>query len=143
MKSHFGGTLMAWVSFDEIKHAVSLEMVINHYRIELRRVNARYAAREMPSARCTALTRAAQASRQRSQKAWAASGRANRTHASPHAPERGGNALDFVATMERCSIRDAAVKLQEWFGTSIGNSRRTAASRRNQNRPHWFQKKNR
>ena len=31
---------MAWVSFDEIKHAVSLEMVINHYRIELRRINA-------------------------------------------------------------------------------------------------------
>lgn len=26
-----------------------------------------------------------------------------------------GNVLDFVAAMEHCSIRDAALKLQEWF----------------------------
>jgi DNA primase len=26
-----------------------------------------------------------------------------------------GNVLDFVAAMEKCSVRDAAVKLQEWF----------------------------
>jgi DNA primase len=28
----------------------------------------------------------------------------------------GGNALDFVATMEGCSVRDAAVRIAEWFG---------------------------
>jgi hypothetical protein len=27
----------------------------------------------------------------------------------------GGNTLDFVAAMERCSVRDAAIKLQTWF----------------------------
>lgn len=27
----------------------------------------------------------------------------------------GGNALDFVAVMEECSVRDAAIKLQTWF----------------------------
>src|SRR5690349_21100532 len=26
-----------------------------------------------------------------------------------------GNVLDFVAKMERCSVRDAALKLAEWF----------------------------
>jgi len=26
-----------------------------------------------------------------------------------------GNVLDFVAAMEKCSVRDAAIKLQEWF----------------------------
>ena len=30
--------------------------------------------------------------------------------------KKGGNALDLVAFMEGCSIRDAAAKLQEWFG---------------------------
>jgi len=30
----------------------------------------------------------------------------------------GGNVLDFIAWMERCSIRDAAVRLREWFGLS-------------------------
>ena len=28
---------------------------------------------------------------------------------------KGGNALDFVATMENCSIREAAVKIVSWF----------------------------
>lgn len=27
-----------------------------------------------------------------------------------------GNVLDFVAAMEHCSVRDAAVKLRDWFG---------------------------
>jgi DNA primase len=31
-----------------------------------------------------------------------------------------GNVLDFVAAMENCSVRDAALKLQDWFG--IGES---------------------
>src|SRR5438128_1925362 len=26
-----------------------------------------------------------------------------------------GNVLDFVAAMEKCSVRDAALKLQDWF----------------------------
>lgn len=34
----------------------------------------------------------------------------------------GGNILDFVACMEACSIRDAARKVQDWFG--ICQSRR-------------------
>src|SRR5690348_4468604 len=29
-----------------------------------------------------------------------------------------GNVLDFVATMEKCSVRDAALKLKDWFGIS-------------------------
>src|SRR5262249_54726386 len=29
--------------------------------------------------------------------------------------EAKGNVLDFVAAMEKCSIRDAGVKLQQWF----------------------------
>jgi DNA primase len=31
--------------------------------------------------------------------------------------QAGGNVLDFVVAMERCSIRDAALKLQAWFGS--------------------------
>jgi len=29
-----------------------------------------------------------------------------------------GNVLDFVAAMEKCSVRDAALKLQDWFSIS-------------------------
>src|SRR5712692_8371577 len=31
--------------------------------------------------------------------------------------KKGGNVLDFVSAMESCSIRDAALKLNEWFGS--------------------------
>jgi hypothetical protein len=31
-----------------------------------------------------------------------------------------GNVLDFVATMEKCSVRDAGLKLQERFGVTGG-----------------------
>jgi hypothetical protein len=30
----------------------------------------------------------------------------------------GGNTLDFVALMERCSIREAALRIQTWSGTA-------------------------
>src|SRR6266566_1359581 len=30
-----------------------------------------------------------------------------------------GNVLDFVAAMEKCSVRDAALKLAEWFSISM------------------------
>ena len=36
-----------------------------------------------------------------------------------------GNVLDFVAAMEQCSVRDAAVKLKHWFqvGDTTGQSK--------------------
>src|SRR5207253_1538229 len=41
--------------------------------------------------------------------------------ASARAGKKGGNILDFVAVMESCSVRDAAIKLSEWFSiTSDG-----------------------
>jgi DNA primase len=32
-----------------------------------------------------------------------------------------GNVLDFVAAMEKCSVRDAGLKLQDWFGLAAGD----------------------
>src|SRR3974390_3209568 len=34
----------------------------------------------------------------------------------------GGNVLGFIAWMERCSIRDAAIRLHEWFALSAEQS---------------------
>lgn len=36
-----------------------------------------------------------------------------------------GNVLDFVAAMEKCSVKDAALKLKEWF--KVGKSEPPAA----------------
>ena len=37
--------------------------------------------------------------------------------------KKGGNVLDFVAVMEDCSIRDAALKLQQDFNVEASNER--------------------
>ena len=105
---------MDWVSFDEIKKMVTLQMAIEHYGIPLRHVNAA-TLRGM----CPLPTHGSEKSKEsftatltkgvggawacQSQSCIKARGRV------------GGNVLDFVAAMERCSVRDAAIKLQTWF----------------------------
>ena len=39
----------------------------------------------------------------------------------------GGNVLDFVSWMENCSIREAALRLQDWFGLSPASPKTRAA----------------
>lgn len=105
---------MDWVSFDEIKKVVTLQMAIDHYGIQLRRINA-----TTLRGKCPLPTHSSKESKEsftatlnkgvggawacQSQSCIKARGRV------------GGNVLDFVAAMEQCSVRDAAVKLQSWF----------------------------
>lgn len=109
---------MSWVSFEEIKQAVSLEMVLNHYRIELRRVNT-----ATLRGRCPLPMHGSDASRASFTATltkgvggvWACQ---SHSCIAARGGKCGGNALDFVATMEACSIREAGAKLTEWFGAS-------------------------
>lgn len=101
-----------WVSFDEVKKAVSLEMVLARYGITLRRVN-----KSSFRGRCPLPTHGSDDSKNSfgahaGKNAWACQ---SRSCISARGGRRGGNVLDFVAVMERCSIRDAALKLYEWF----------------------------
>jgi DNA primase len=105
---------MDWVSFDEIKKIVTLQMAIEHYGIPLRHVNATTLRGKCPlpshgsekskeSFTATLNKGVGGAWACQSQSCIKARGRV------------GGNVLDFVAAMERCSVRDAAIKLQTWF----------------------------
>jgi DNA primase len=109
--------MSGWVSFEEVKHAVSLEMVLHHYRIELRKVAAGSLRGKCPlpmhgpdhknRASFTAtLTKGVGG-------IWACQ---SASCIKARDGKKGGNVLDFVATMEGCTIRDAAVRLAEWFG---------------------------
>jgi DNA primase len=108
--------MSAWVNFDDIKKAVSLEMVLDHYRVGLRKVGAATLRGKCPlpmhgsdksKASFTAtLTKGVGG-------VWACQ---SSSCVAARGGKKGGNALDLVATMEGCSIRDAAVKLAEWFG---------------------------
>src|SRR5262249_23230974 len=105
---------MDWVSFDEIKRTVTLEMALNRYGVLLRKVNA-----NSLRGRCPLPTHSSESATESFTAtlnkgiggAWACQSKSciaarGRT---------GGNVLDFVAAMEQCSVRDAAIKLQTWF----------------------------
>ncbi len=105
---------MDWVSFDEIKKTVTLQMAIEHYGIPLRRVNT-----NTLRGKCPLPTHGSETSNESFTAtlnkgiggAWACQSKSCiKTRG-----RVGGNVLDFVAAMEQCSVRDAAIKLQMWF----------------------------
>jgi len=105
---------MDWVSFDEVKRTVTLQMAIEHYGIPLRRTNANTLRGKCPlpahgseksnESFTATLTKGVGG-------AWACQSKS----CIKSRGRVGGNVLDFVAAMERCSVRDAAIKLQLWF----------------------------
>ena len=105
---------MDWVSFDEIKKTVTLQMAIEHYGIRLRRVNAKTLR-----GKCPLPTHGSEKSKESFTAtltkgvggAWACQSQS----CIKSRGRVGGNVLDFVAAMEQCSVRDAAIKLQMWF----------------------------
>jgi DNA primase len=90
-----------WVDFAAVKRAASLETVLHHYQVSgLRRRWNRLEGR-CPIHRG-----------QRDDSFRVDLGK-NVFHC--FSCQAGGNVLDFVAAMERCSIREAALRLQRWF----------------------------
>jgi DNA primase len=105
---------MDWVSFDEIKKLVPLRSVLDHYGVPLRKIGP-HAFR----GKCPLPSHSSKDSKESFTAtldkgiggAWACQSQScikNRGRV-------GGNVLDFVAAMENCSVRDAAIKLQSIF----------------------------
>ncbi len=93
-----------WADFRAVKEAVSLEAVLRHYQVAgLRRRRDQLAGRGPIH----------QGTRDDSFRAHL-----GKNAFRCFACQAGGNVLDLVAAMERCSIRDAALRLQQWFGVS-------------------------
>lgn len=101
-----------FVDFRAIKQAVSIEQVLVRYGIELRRAN-----QTSLRGKCPLPTHRSETSRDSFSVAvdrniWACQ---SASCAATRQGKKGGNILDFVAVMESCSIRDAALKIGEWF----------------------------
>lgn len=101
--------MIGWVDFSAVKQTVSLEVVLRHYQIPgLRR------HRDQLQGCCPIH----QGQRDDS----------FRVHLTKNifqcfACHAHGNVLDFVAAMEQCSIREAALRLQQWFGMPASGPR--------------------
>jgi len=103
-----------WVDFKSVKEAVSMETVLGRYGVKVRKVNATYLRGKcpLPTHRSTGSKEKDSFGVQMRKNAWACH---SETCVAARQGSKGGNVLDFVAVMESCSVRDAAVKLQSWF----------------------------
>lgn len=112
-----------WVDYKEVKSAVSMEMVLDRYGVAVRRVNRTYLRGRCPLPSHTSDGSKESFGVQTEKNAWACQ---SQSCVKARGGRRGGNVLDFVAVMEACTVRDAALKLQSWF---------MSEDAKNQNRP--------
>lgn len=105
-----------WIDFRRIKDNIPIEQVLGHYGVVLRPMGGELRGR------CALPTHTSQDSNNsfsvnREQNVWCCQSVSCMDARDGHL---GGTVLDFVAIMERCSIREAAQHLQGWFGEIHG-----------------------
>src|ERR1035441_8591047 len=97
----------SWVDFKAIKEAVTLGQVLDRYGVKLKRIGKELCG-PCPIHQGDG-TRSFHANTEK-----------NAFHC--FSCQAKGNVLDFVAAMEKCSVRDAALKLKDWFPVSGSGS---------------------
>lgn len=101
-----------WVDFKSIKAAVTLQMVLKHYKVS---GLARGEGDELRG-RCPIHPRATGGAA----RSFSANLEKNAFKCFDSNCGAHGNVLDFVAAKEDCSVKDAALKLKDWF--RVGDS---------------------
>lgn len=102
-----------WVDFKEIKTNVAIEQVLERYGARLRRNGGELRGP------CPLPTHTSRRSRDSfsvspSRNVWSCR---SQSCMQARGGQAGGNILDLVALMEGCSVREAALRLQDWSGT--------------------------
>jgi len=101
--------MIRWVDFSAVKRTVSLETLLRHYQIPgLRR------HRDQLQGCCPI---------HHSQRDDSFRAHLTKNIFQCFACHARGSVLDFVAAMEQCSIREAALRLQQWFGVRASGLR--------------------
>lgn len=104
-----------WVDFKQLKADIAIEQVLAQYGAHVRRLGAT----ELRG-RCPLPMHSSSRSRDSfavniTRNVWSCR---SLSCMQARGGRPGGNILDFVALMEGCSIRDAALRLQHWSGTA-------------------------
>lgn len=104
-----------WVDFKQLKADLAIEQVVAHYGVRLRRVGATELRGRCPLPAHTSRRSRDSFAVNLARNVWSCRS-LSCMQARGH--RLGGNILDFVALMEGCSIRDAALRLQQWSGAA-------------------------
>ena len=89
-----------------------MEMALAHYRVVIRRIHGPYLRGRCPLPTHRSRSNAPSFIVNTAKNAWICHSSSCRGAGAGHV---GGNVLDFVAAMEGCSVREAAIKLQDQF----------------------------
>jgi DNA primase len=118
-----------FVDFKIIKERVSIGDVLGHYNIRLRRVNQHSLRGRCPLPMHSSEQSTESFIADEVKNVWACQ---SRSCVEARDGKKGGNVLDFASIMERCSIRDAAIKLHGWFSSAssaaVGNENRKGSA---------------
>lgn len=104
-----------WVSFQTVKQSVSMEMVLSHYGVSLRRLSATSLRGDCPLPSHRSKVSIQSFAVQTASNIWSCR---SASCIDGQGGRRGGSIIDFVAAMESCTIREAALMLQGWFHIS-------------------------
>jgi len=97
-----------WVDFKSVKAKVSMETVLSHYDVRLRRVGVDEFRGKCPLPTHSSVRSNDSFSVSFTRNAWSCQ---SASCIAARSGRVGGNVFDFVAEMERCSIREAALRL--------------------------------
>jgi DNA primase len=104
-----------WVDFRQLKEQTSIECVVAHYGVSLRRVGSELRGK-CPLPMHTSHKSHNSFSVNPARNVWSCQ---SVSCMSARDRRAGGNVLDFVALMEHCSVRDAAIRIMDTFGTLV------------------------
>ena len=110
--------------FRHIKEHVSIEQVLSRYGVKLRSAGAGNLRGRCPLPTHTSRVSTASFSVNLTRNVWSCQ---SASCIAARGGQIGGNVLDLVAALERCSIREAGVRLADWFGTYRSNPMPIAA----------------
>jgi DNA primase len=101
-----------WVDFRAVKESVSMEQMLAHYRVSLRRVSS-----SSLRGKCPLPTHSSKESKESfavdtAKNIWSC---LSSSCVTARGGSKGGNVLDFAAAMERCGVREAAMRIAERF----------------------------
>ncbi len=104
--------------FKNLKEHVSVADVLSHYGVQLRPAGPGNFRGRCPLPTHTSRVSSESFSINLVRNVWSCQ---SASCVAARGGQIGGNVLDLVAAMERCSIRDAGVHLQNWFATALSS----------------------
>src|ERR1035438_467360 len=100
-----------WIDFRAIRQTVTMESLLHHYGVQVRRTDPQTLRGKCPLPEHTSKAPYSFIV-DTTKNVWACH---SDSCVAARDGRKGGNTLDFVTAMEKCSLREAGLKIMSWF----------------------------